>query len=182
MPHYAEHYAFLNIFDSHTGELFEEHAALAEIIIAGFKHVKYDKKKKKKIGFGIIGTGSISHIHATAIKAIEEADLIGAFNIHYEKAKIFCDRFGCIAYHSIEDMLNNPKIDIVCICTPSGIHLDPALLTIAAGKHCLIEKPLEISTKRCTEIIEAADKKGVRIGTIYPSRFLESNIELKKAH
>ena len=78
-------------------------------------------------------------------------------------------------------MLTRPEIDIVCICTPSGIHLEPALASIEAGKHCLIEKPLEITLERCDKIIEAAYKKGVNTGVIFPSRFYQTSRQLKKS-
>ncbi len=135
----------------------------------------------RKIGFGIIGTGSIAQVHATAIKAIPEANLVGVYNIHFEKARIFSERFGCTAYISLDEMLGNKEIEVVCICTPSGLHMEPALNAITANKHCIIEKPLEISTARCNAIIESAERQGVRVATVFPSRFYEVNLELKKA-
>jgi predicted dehydrogenase len=78
-------------------------------------------------------------------------------------------------------MLNVPEIDIVCICTPSGIHLDPAIKSIQAGKHVVVEKPLEVTLEKCDAIIEAADKAGVKTAVIFPSRFYESSKQIKKA-
>jgi predicted dehydrogenase len=78
-------------------------------------------------------------------------------------------------------MLASDAIDIVCICTPSGAHLEPALKSIAAGKHCLIEKPLEVTLEKCDAIIEAAALAGVKIGVIFPSRFYEASLQMKKA-
>lgn len=136
---------------------------------------------KRQFGFGIIGAGTISGIHAMAIDAIENAKLIGIYSINKNKADAFAAKHSCQAYSSLDEMLLNPEIDIVCICTPSGIHLDPALKSIAAGKHCLIEKPLEVTLEKCDKIIEAADKAGVKIGVVFPSRFYEASKQIKKA-
>jgi UDP-N-acetyl-2-amino-2-deoxyglucuronate dehydrogenase len=135
----------------------------------------------RKFGFGIIGAGLISHIHAQAINAIPTAALIGVYNLHNEKADAFAAKYSCKSYSALEVLLADPDIDIVCICTPSGLHLEPALKSIHAGKHCLIEKPLEVTLAKCDAIIDAAQKTGVKTGVIFPSRFYEASSQLKKA-
>lgn len=136
---------------------------------------------KKQYGFGIIGTGLIAHFHAKAIADIENASLVGIYNHNANKAEEFSKVHGGKAYQSLEEMLSKPAIDIVSICTPSGLHLEPALKCIEAGKHCMIEKPLEVTVERCNEIINAASKAGVKVAVIFPSRFYEVNRQLKQA-
>jgi UDP-N-acetyl-2-amino-2-deoxyglucuronate dehydrogenase len=70
---------------------------------------------------------------------------------------------------------------VVTICTPSGVHMVPAVAAAKAGKHIIVEKPLDITLKRCDAMIAAADKAGVVLSTIFPSRFHESSQLLKKA-
>lgn len=135
----------------------------------------------KKFGFGIVGAGVISHFHAKAIAAIGNAELLGIFSINKNKAETFSGMHNCKVYDTLEEMLKNPAIDIVCICTPSGIHMEPALQCIEAGRHCLIEKPLEVTLERCDRIIEATNKTGVKTGVIFPSRFYEVNKLLKRS-
>ncbi len=67
------------------------------------------------------------------------------------------------------------------VTTPSGAHLEPAVAAAAAGKHVVVEKPLEITTERCDRIIEACDRNRVKLCTIFPSRFADSNRVLKSA-
>ncbi len=136
---------------------------------------------KKQFRFGIIGAGTISDIHAMAIKFIENAKLVGVYSINKYKSDAFALRNNCTAYNTLDELVNVPEIDIVCICTPSGIHLDPAIKSIEAGKHCLIEKPLEITLEKCDKIIEAAYKAGVKIAVVFPSRFYEASKQLKQA-
>ncbi len=137
--------------------------------------------KEKEFGFAIIGAGVIAHIHALAISKIPSARLLAVCNINKEKGDAFALKHGCASYGSIEAMLCHPGIDIVCICTPSGIHEDPALQCIAAGKHCLIEKPLEVTLEKCDRIITAAEKSGTKVGVIFPSRFYAASKQIKKA-
>ena len=78
-------------------------------------------------------------------------------------------------------MLAHPGLDVVCVCTPSGAHMEPAVQAARAGKHVVVEKPLEITLPRCDAIIAACDAAGVRLCTIFPSRFSDANIRLKEA-
>ncbi|MCW3081059.1 Gfo/Idh/MocA family oxidoreductase [Segetibacter sp.] len=137
--------------------------------------------KAKQYGFGIIGAGIISDIHARAINAIENAKLVGVFSINKNKSQAWAYKNNCTSYDSLDEMVNNPEIDIVCICTPSGIHFEPAIKCIEAGKHCVIEKPLEVTLEKCDRIIEASDRAGVKTAVIFPSRFYEASKQVKKA-
>lgn len=136
---------------------------------------------KRQFGFGIVGAGTIAHIHAKAIAAIPNARITGIYSTGSEKAKAYAKEHNCTAFQSLEEMLKAPGIEIVCICTPSGIHMEPVLECIAAGKHCLIEKPLEVTLERCDRIIEEAEKAGVKIGVVFPSRFYNESLLIRKA-
>ena len=88
---------------------------------------------------------------------------------------------GCKAYHQLDDLLADPAVQVVTIGTPSGAHMEPALAAARAGKHVIVEKPLEITLCRCDQIIEECRKAGVVLSTIFPSRFHDSSQELKRA-
>ena len=127
-------------------------------------------------GFGIVGTGMIAQFHAHAIEAIADAKLVGCFDMAAERADAFAEKNGCLAYSQLEEMLANPEIAVITICTPSGSHRDPAVAAAQAGKHVLVEKPLEITLERCDAIINACESNNVRLGTILPSRFSPANM------
>ncbi len=133
------------------------------------------------IGFGLIGCGMIANFHARAVADIRGASVMGCFDTVPAAADRLAQTVGCTAYHDLQAMLENPRIDVVTICTPSGAHLEPALAAAAAGKHVIVEKPLEITLDRCDQIIRACAKAGVVLSTIFPSRFHESSQVLKKA-
>ncbi len=134
----------------------------------------------KKFGFGIIGCGMIAGFHSKAIKAAG-GELIGCYDRIPLAAERIAQENGCVAYDNLQEMLANPAIEIVTIGTPSGAHQDPAVAAAEAGKHVIVEKPLEVTLERCDRIIDACNKAGVVLSTVFPSRFHPSSVQLKKA-
>jgi predicted dehydrogenase len=132
-------------------------------------------------GFGIIGCGMISAFHARAIADVRGAKLVACFDTRADAAEKFAGEHDCTAYNELAAMLGDPKLDMVTIATPSGAHLEPAIAAARAGKHVIVEKPLEITLKRCDRIIDACAKAGVQLGAIFPSRFHDSSVTLKRA-
>src|SRR4051794_32416082 len=134
-------------------------------------------------GFGLIGCGMIAEFHTHAINDLPNAQAVAAFSRNRENAeKIAGMAHGrCEIYDDLEKMQAIPGLDVVCVCTPSGAHLEPAVQAARAGKHVVVEKPLEITLPRCDAIIGACDEAGVRLCTIFPSRFTPANRRLKEA-
>jgi UDP-N-acetyl-2-amino-2-deoxyglucuronate dehydrogenase len=134
------------------------------------------------LGFGIIGCGMIANFHAEALKRIRGAKLTACFDTFPASAERFAGANpGVKPYAKLEQMLADPAVDVVCICTPSGSHQDPAVLAANAGKHVVVEKPMEITLKRCDAILQACAKNGVKLCPIFPSRFSPANLALKDA-
>lgn len=133
------------------------------------------------MNFGIVGTGLIAEFHARALAEIKGAKLVACLDKFPERSRTFSEKHGGTAYDDLESFLAHPGLEVVNICTPSGLHLDAALPAAAAGKHLIIEKPLETTTARCAQIIEACRKGGVTLSGIFPSRFHEAAKALKTA-
>jgi len=133
------------------------------------------------IGIGIVGTGMIANFHARAIQDAVGAHLVGCASHSPESAKAFAEKHGCLAYETLDQMLADEKINAISICSPSGVHLEAALAAAKAGKHVVVEKPLEITTQRCDQIIQACDQAGVKLATVFQSRFHESSRLIKQA-
>jgi len=133
------------------------------------------------IGFGIIGCGTISDFHARAIEDVEGAELTACFDTVPESADRLAASTGCKAYHELDELLADPAVAIVTVGTPSGAHLEPAVAAARAGKHVIVEKPLEITLSRCDEIIRECRKAGVVLSTVFPSRFHDTAVRMKKA-
>jgi len=113
----------------------------------------------------------ISRFHARAIRDTAGAELVACTSHSRASAEKFAAEFHCEPEASPESMLAREDIDAVAICTPSGAHLEPALAAAHAGKHLIIEKPLEITPERCDRILQAARENGVLVATVFQSRF-----------
>jgi predicted dehydrogenase len=133
------------------------------------------------IGFGIVGLGLIAKFHARAIKDLAGAELVACYSATDDKAGRFAAEYGGRGYNNLDAMLADPNVQVVTVGTPSGAHLEPTLAAIRAGKHVVVEKPLEITLSRCDQIIREAEKAGVIVSTIFPSRFHESSRLMKQA-
>jgi predicted dehydrogenase len=135
------------------------------------------------LGFAIVGCGMIAGFHARALAEIAEAQLVALVSRHKERARSLADSLAapCNVYSSIEPALIRSDIDAVIVATPSGAHMEPAIAAALARKHVVVEKPLEITLERCDRIIEACDRSGVQLCTIFQARFSELNQELKAA-
>jgi len=134
---------------------------------------------KDSLGIGIVGCGMISEFQSQAIGNLPNARVVAYFDTVADMAKARAEQHGATAYDDYERMLADPNLDIVSICTPSGSHLDPAVQAAAAGKHVMVEKPVEITPERVDGIIDACKKSGVVLGAIFPRRFQEPSRILK---
>lgn len=136
------------------------------------------------IGFCILGCGMIARFHVRALAEVPGARVTALVGRTPDAPAKLASEMG-LANASIEtnlaEALKRQDVHVVIICTPSGDHLEPALAAAAAGKHVVVEKPLEITPERCDQIIDACDRAGVKLCTIFPSRYADANIALKQA-
>jgi UDP-N-acetyl-2-amino-2-deoxyglucuronate dehydrogenase len=135
-------------------------------------------------GFAIVGCGMIARFHVRAIQEIPSARVSALVSRTALSGQKMIEETGippCPIFASTEEAVRSPGVDAIIVTTPSGAHLQPALAAAAAGKHIIVEKPLEITGPRCQQIIDACDKAGVRLCTIFPSRFGDANTALKSA-
>lgn len=132
-------------------------------------------------GFAIIGCGAISEVHARAIAEMPNARLVAAAEPVPERRAAFAERHRCAAHADYREMVRRSDVDVVCICTPSGAHLEPALAAAQAGKHVVCEKPIEVTLSRVDALLAACAAHDVRLCAIFPSRFPKAAQLLKEA-
>lgn len=135
----------------------------------------------KTYGVLIVGAGNITAAHIFAVEGLPNAKLVGIVGRTPERAGELARKHGVPSFASLEEAVARPEVDIVSICTPSGAHLEPALTAIAAGKHVMVEKPIEITVERSRRLIEAAEAAGVVVGAIFMSRYAPANAFAKQA-
>jgi len=134
------------------------------------------------LGFGFIGAGAIANFHARAVAAARGGRLVGVVSRRRATAEAFAREHGIgFAGDDVNALLAQPDLDAVCITTPSALHLEPALAAIRAGKHLMIEKPLDATVEGTDRILAEAEKAGVRVGSIFQARFGDAARQLKAA-
>jgi predicted dehydrogenase len=125
----------------------------------------------------------IARFHARALAEVQGAKLVALVSRNPAHAQAVAEAGGVPAsiYGDLAQALARPDVHIVIIATPSGAHMEPAVAAAQAGKHVVVEKPLEVTLERCDRIIAACGQAGVKLCTIFPSRFGDANQALKSA-
>lgn len=133
------------------------------------------------MNIGIIGFGGMGKTHAYAVENLKyfyselpfDAHIKGVCCAHFENAQAAARRYGFEkAYENEEELLSDPDIDIVDICTPNIYHFETLKAAIKAGKHIYCEKPLCTSAQQAAEIASLAKNAGVLGGIVFNTRFL----------
>lgn len=139
--------------------------------------------KKKSVKVGLVGCGGMGSGHARCIHSdVPSAELVAVADIIPERAEKLAEKLGCKAYGSIEEMLKgSPEIDLVDICSPSGLHADQGLIAAKAGKHVIVEKPFDRSVAKAKKLIALCDRKGLKLGCIFQCRLTPDCMKVKKA-
>src|SRR4051794_34727304 len=125
----------------------------------------------------------IARFHARALADVPGTRIVALVGRSLDSARKMADELGlrCELSTDLAAVLRRPDVHVVIVTTPSGAHLEPAVAAAEAGKHVVVEKPLEITTERCDRIIAACEEHGVKLCTIFPSRFGDANQALKAA-
>lgn len=121
--------------------------------------------------FGLIGCGRIAPHHAKAIQSLPGARLAAVVDVIEERAYRFADEYGAEPYLDYTDMLRRTDVDMVCICTPSGLHAQMAIDAARAGKHIIVEKPMALSLRDADEMIAEAKANGVKLCVAFQNRY-----------
>lgn len=143
-------------------------------------------RQEETLGFGLVGAGMIANYHANAIKGlIEEGHnvrLVGVADLAKDAAQRLASKHDVPFYtDDLAALMARPDVHVVCIVTPSGAHLEPALQAISAGKHLVIEKPVEITVERVNCLLDAAREADVLVAAIFQGRFGEGARVVKNA-
>src|SRR5258708_1229242 len=129
--------------------------------------------------FGIIGAGVIGLTHAEAITSLPEACLVPVTHNFPPRASKLAENYHLAAYTDIQQMLKQEALDVVTICTPSGLHGEHACLVMRAGCHVIIEKPMEITLARMDEILQVQQETRRKLAVISQHRFDRSSRQVR---
>jgi predicted dehydrogenase len=135
----------------------------------------------ESVRFAIIGAGNIGKIHVAALQQIPQAQVTVIGNRTPAAGRALaatCAADWVADYHTA---VMRTDVDAVAVCTPSGAHGEIAVAAAQAGKHLLVEKPIEVTLPRVDQIIQAAQAAGVVLACVFPLRFAEGVHQAKAA-
>jgi predicted dehydrogenase len=135
----------------------------------------------KSLNFALIGCGHIAAKHAQAIAVIKGARLAAVCDTNPERSAPYREQYDAKVYSSYTHLLHDSAIDIVNICTPSGLHTQMAVDAAKYGKHVVVEKPLALSLANADQIIEECRKAMVKLSVVHPNRCKPAVQTLKTA-
>lgn len=135
----------------------------------------------KQMRFGLIGYGKVANLHAKALENSKSAILVAVCGHNREKRDFFANKWSISSRESVAQMSELDHIDAVITTTPHPCHRDDAINAFNAGCHVLVEKPMALNVKECTEMINAGKKAGKTLSVISQRRWYPSCLRIKKA-
>lgn len=129
------------------------------------------------IRYGVIGCGAIHSVHCDCLQKVDGAQLVAVYDAVQAKTDKTAEKYGVTAAKSLDELFR--LVDAVTICVPSGLHAEVGILAAHAGKHVLVEKPIDVSIEAATRLIDACEANGVKLGTISQHRFSDAVRKLR---
>jgi predicted dehydrogenase len=115
----------------------------------------------KIVKAAIVGTGFIGPAHLEALRRLPNVEVIALCEVNIELAREKAGLLGIPNAYTFEEMLKNPEIDVVHICTPNFLHFAQSKAALLAGKHVVCEKPLATKIEEAEELVALAKEKGL---------------------
>ncbi|MDR2720001.1 MAG: Gfo/Idh/MocA family oxidoreductase [Nitrososphaerota archaeon] len=134
-----------------------------------------------KLGVAIIGTGFWGKNHARVYKELENTNLVAICDVDPERAKTIANQYGVKAYTNSSDMLRDPEIQAVSVCTWSIKLAEETLKCLSADKHVLVEKPMATDTKQAQTLIDTAKANDLYLSVGFLTRFIPGLQQIRHA-
>lgn len=132
-----------------------------------------------KIGVAVIGLGPASQPHAKSLLDLaDRIDVRWAASRSATRFQAFTERVPCPTTTDLDTVITDPAVDAIILLTPPAAHLELAERAFAAGKHVLVEKPLEVSVERGRRMVAAGRAAGKRLGVVLQHRFRPASLKL----
>lgn len=126
----------------------------------------------EKIKFAVVGLGHIGKRHATMIQSHPEGQLVGVADINSELRKVAENDFKTQFFDSIDELFaSDLEIDVVCICSPNGLHAQQAIRALDRGSHVVVEKPMGLHKADCEAVIFKALKHSKHVFSVMQNRY-----------
>jgi UDP-N-acetyl-2-amino-2-deoxyglucuronate dehydrogenase len=131
------------------------------------------------VGFAVVGLGMGRH-HCRSIKAARGADLIAICDIDPERREKAAQEYGCKAYASVDELLQDPDVQVVNVAVPTGLHAEVGIKVAQSGRHVICEKPLDVNLEKADSLIAACNDHGVKLASIFQRRLHPLSRKIKE--
>jgi predicted dehydrogenase len=143
---------------------------------------KKQEFKGKKFRVAFIGCGGIAQTHYGALKDMPDVEVVAGVDIDPDRLENVRNKWGVDAtYTDWKKMLKEVKPDGVSVCTPNGVHAQPAIDAANAGCHVLVEKPMALDPAQCQKMIDASKRAGKKLTVGFQYRYHPNSDFLAKA-
>ncbi|MCI6374341.1 MAG: Gfo/Idh/MocA family oxidoreductase [Clostridiales bacterium] len=133
------------------------------------------------IQVGIIGCGKIGQVrHLPEYAAREDVRIAALYDVNLERAQALAAQYGAKAYATCEELLADPAIDAVSVCSANASHAEIAIAALEHGKHVLCEKPMATTLADCEAMAEAARRSGKRLMIGQNQRLAGAHVKAKE--
>lgn len=133
------------------------------------------------IPFALVGCGRVAPTHIQAIQALENrARLAAVCDSDPHALTRGVEATGAEGYADLREMLSRDDIEVVSVCTPSGLHAEIGVEAAKAKKHVLVEKPMDVRLEAARSLIDTCSQEGVNLYCVFQNR-LNSTLQLLKA-
>lgn len=124
------------------------------------------------IGFAVIGVGLVGPTHARFIHEAKGAELKVVCDLREDRGRPLAEQYGAEWMTDYRKVMERPDIRVVNICLPTALHLEVARAAAEAGKHVIVEKPIDLNLDRASELIATCKRHGVKLAAIFNRRFV----------
>ena len=134
----------------------------------------------EQIRFGLIGCGRVSPRHLQSIAELADARLVAVSDVIASRVERVAKENNAVAYGDYRQMLERRDIDVVNICTPSGMHAQMSIDALQAGKHVICEKPMAMNLADADRMIAAAKATGKKLCIVLQNRYNPPMLDLRR--
>ncbi len=137
---------------------------------------------QKRFGLGVVGAGMGAKPHALALQSLAGSiDVRGVYRRNRAELDTFCQTYGFPTAESYEALLANPEVEAILLLTTPNAREELVAAAARAGKHVLMEKPVERTLAAAERIVHTCDAAGVKLGIIFQHRFRRASRYLAEA-
>lgn len=135
---------------------------------------------EKQIGVAVIGVGGWGAVHARVYAENPQARLVAVADLNRERAEEIASIYGCEVYTDYEKLLLRDDIQLISVCTPEHLHVEPVVAVAQAGKNMLLEKPIATNLQDAAAIAQAVERANIEVMVGFEYRFIHERVKMKQ--